>query len=76
VKAEARSRIAREVAAHPIHKERELRMIVANAVADASKPAYREDVRSRKLALATGAGRVHGATYVPRTWGLDASPAR
>jgi peptidoglycan hydrolase-like protein with peptidoglycan-binding domain len=76
VSAGARARIEREVAAHPIHKERELRVIVANAVADASRPAYREDVRSRKLTLATGAGRVHGATYVLRNWGLDASRAR
>jgi putative peptidoglycan binding protein len=75
VNAAARARIARDVEAHPIHKERELRVIVANAVADGSKPAYRDDVRSRKLALATGAGRVHGATYVLRNWGLDASPA-
>jgi hypothetical protein len=76
VKDAVRARIARDVAAHPIHKERELRTIVANAVADHSRPPYREDVRSRKLALATGAGRVHGATYVLRNWGLDASRAR
>lgn len=72
----ARAQIKRDVAAHPIHKERELRTIVANAVADHSKAEYREDVRSRKLTLATGAGRVHGATYVVRNWGLDASRAR
>ena len=76
VKDSARARIERELEAHPIHKERELRVIVANAVAEASKPAYVEDVRSRKLTLATGAGRVHGATYVLRNWGLDASRAR
>jgi hypothetical protein len=72
----ARERIRREVSAHPLHKERELRVIVANAVADASRAQYREDVLSRKLTLATGAGRVHGATYVLRNWGLDASPVR
>jgi hypothetical protein len=76
VKDTARARIERELEAHPIHKERELRVIVANAVAEASNPAYVEDVRSRKLTLATGAGRVHGATYVLRNWGLDASRAR
>jgi peptidoglycan hydrolase-like protein with peptidoglycan-binding domain len=76
VKASARAKIERDVAAHPIHKERELRVIVANAVAEASNPVYVEDVRSRKLTLATGAGRVHGATYVMRNWGLDASRAR
>jgi peptidoglycan hydrolase-like protein with peptidoglycan-binding domain len=75
IKPSARERIRNEVAAQPIHKERELRVIVANAVADASRPQFREDVRSRKLTLATGAGQVHGATYVLRNWGLDATPA-
>jgi hypothetical protein len=75
IKPSARDRIRNEVAAQPIHKERELRAIVANAVADASRPQFREDVRSRKLTLATGAGQVHGATYVLRNWGLDATPA-
>jgi hypothetical protein len=74
VRPTAREQIRREVAAHPIHKERELRVIVANAVADASRPQFRQDVLSRKLTLATGAGKVHGATYVLRNWGLDASP--
>lgn len=72
----AREQIRGEVAAQPIHKERELRVIVANAVADASRSQFREDVRSRKLTLATGAGKVHGATYVLRNWGLDATPAK
>jgi murein DD-endopeptidase MepM/ murein hydrolase activator NlpD len=75
VRPSAREQIRREVAENPIHKERELRVIVANAVADASRPQYREDVRSRKLTLATGAGKVHGATYVLRNWGLDATRA-
>jgi peptidoglycan hydrolase-like protein with peptidoglycan-binding domain len=69
----AQERIRREVKANAIHKERELRVIVANAVADAARAQYREDVRSRKLTLATGAGKVHGATYVLRNWGLDGS---
>jgi peptidoglycan hydrolase-like protein with peptidoglycan-binding domain len=72
----AMDQIRRESKAHPIHKERELRVIIANAVADSSRAQYREDVRSRKLTLATGAGSVHGATYVLRNWGLDASPAQ
>jgi hypothetical protein len=76
LKPAARTRIERDVAAHPIHKERELRTIVANAVADHSNPAFREDVRSRKLTLASGAGQVHGRTYILRNWGLDTSRAR
>jgi hypothetical protein len=38
-------------------------------------PRYRPDVLSRKLALATGAGAVHGGTYVLRNWGLADLPA-
>jgi hypothetical protein len=76
VKDGARAQIERELEAHPIHKERELRVIVAHAVADHSKPQYRLDVLSRKHALATGAGAVHGRMYVLRNWGLDASRAR
>jgi hypothetical protein len=72
----ARAQIEREVGAQPIHKERELRVIVAHAVADHSNPKYRLDVLSRKRALATGAGEVHGRMYVLRNWGLDASRAR
>src|SRR5262245_16087687 len=69
----AMQRISRELKANRIHKEREVRIIIANAVADSARPQYREDVRSRKMTLATGAGKVHGATYVLRNWGLDGS---
>lgn len=74
VKDGAREQIERELAAHPITKERELRNIIGQAVADHSKPEYREDVRSRKITIATGSGKVHGATYILRNWGLDESP--
>jgi hypothetical protein len=40
-------------------------------VADKANPAFRDDVRDRKLTLATGSGRVHGGTFVLRNWGLD-----
>lgn len=66
----ASAEIAKQRAAHPIHDERELRAIVAHAVANASNPTYKQDVLSRKLAFATGAGVVHGSTYVLRNWGL------
>jgi len=36
---------------------------IANRRADAAKPRWREDVRSRKLCLANGKGNVHGITY-------------
>ena len=51
--------------------ELELRTLVANAVADSARAKYREDVRSRKLAVATGQGAVHGHQYVLENWGLS-----
>jgi hypothetical protein len=53
--------------------EEDLRVIIANAVADSSRPAYIEDVRKRKLAIAQGQGQVHGHNYVLQNWGLDGS---
>jgi hypothetical protein len=46
------------------------RVIIANAVADAAKPDYRDDIRARKLAIATGEGRVHQEYFVTANWGL------
>lgn len=51
--------------------ERPLREAVANAVADHSKPKWRENVRRRKLAIATGNGTANGITVVLANWGLD-----
>lgn len=50
--------------------ELDLRRIVANAVASHARPIYREDVRRRKLTIATGQGTVHGHNYVLTNWGL------
>jgi peptidoglycan hydrolase-like protein with peptidoglycan-binding domain len=44
----------------PNMTEATLRVIVANAVADSVRPAFREDVRRRKLTIAMGQGVVHG----------------
>ncbi|MFN0083957.1 MAG: peptidoglycan-binding protein [Blastocatellia bacterium] len=74
IKDPAAEQIRAELAAHPISNERELRVIIGNAVADKANPKFREDVRSRKLTIATGAGSVHGATYILRNWGLDNLP--
>lgn len=52
-----------------------LRRLVANAVADASSARFREDVRSRKLAIATGTGIVHGEHFTVADWGLAELPA-
>jgi len=71
----AMQEIKAQRAAHGIHDERDLRIVVAHAVANSARPQYRADVLSRKLTLATGAGVVHGATYVIRNWGLAELPA-
>jgi len=51
--------------------EADRRKRLANAVADSANPRWAEDVRERKLALATGQGNVHGRTYRLAGWGLD-----
>jgi len=51
--------------------ERDLRVALANAVADSANPTFKEDVRSRKMAVATGNGVVHGASFALKSWGLD-----
>lgn len=51
--------------------ELELRKLVANAVADSARAAWREDVWQRKLTIATGQGTVHGHTFVLDNWGLS-----
>ncbi|HEY2290217.1 MAG TPA: peptidoglycan-binding protein [Thermoanaerobaculia bacterium] len=71
VKTAARQKIAAALAEHPVSRELDLRILIAQAVADNAKRDYRRDVLDRKMSLATGAGRVHGATYVLRNWGLD-----
>ncbi len=52
-----------------------LRTVIANAVADQSREQFREDVRSRKLAIATGSGVVHGMKLDLENWGLADVPA-
>jgi len=51
-----------------------LRKIIAKVVAENSNPRFIEDVRRRKLTIATGAGTVHGSEFDLKTWGLDESP--
>ncbi len=74
---EAWAQIEEQLALHPIGSEQDKRVIVANAVADKTRtkdPKIRADVRARKLTLATGAGTVHGATFLLRNWGLADLP--
>ena len=51
--------------------EPERRKRLAHAAADSANPRWAEDVRQRKLALATGQGSVHGRAYRLAGWGLD-----
>lgn len=51
--------------------ELDVRIAIANAVADNALERWREDVRERKLAIAMGEGSVHGSKpLVLRNWGL------
>jgi peptidoglycan hydrolase-like protein with peptidoglycan-binding domain len=73
IKQSAREEIVSDLADQGVTSEQELRVIIAHAVADQARPEYREDVRSRKLTIATGSGKVHGAIFLLRNWGLDDS---
>ena len=55
--------------------ELDLRVALANAVADSSRPEFKEDVRSRKVTIAQGNGMVHGGSFLLKNWGLDEIPA-
>jgi peptidoglycan hydrolase-like protein with peptidoglycan-binding domain len=62
-------------AAHGVTDERDLRIVVAHAVANAATPRWQADVLARKLTFATGVGTVHGELFVLRNWGLSELPA-
>jgi hypothetical protein len=64
------ARTAKIRARMPAAGEPALRRIVATVVAETSKPQFVEDVRSRKMTIATGQGTVHGSKYVVENWGL------
>lgn len=51
--------------------EGDLRVVVANAVADKALPKWAADVRSRKLAIASGQAIVHGHNFVLPNFGLS-----
>jgi len=72
VSQEARADLAPSAPGQP---EVDRRIAIANAVADHSLPKFRENVRSRKLAIATGAGVANGVSVVAANWGLAEVPA-
>jgi hypothetical protein len=60
----------------PKSPELHQREALANAVADKCAATWREDVRSRKLAIARGVGTVHGRAYKLANWGIAEFPAQ
>ena len=75
ISAAAAQQIQQTMALHPSEREQDLRVAIANAVADnATNVSFREDVRQRKLTVATGSGQVHGGMFVLRNWGLSDLP--
>lgn len=68
-------RIRNKITQTPPATPQDLRKIIANVVAENSNPTYIEDVRKRKLTMATTQGTVHGSKYDIKTWGLNEVPA-
>jgi hypothetical protein len=66
----ARSLIHDELVDSPAPDEPTMRGIIAKAVADAANAAFRDDVRARKMVVATGRGIVHGSAFDLGNWGL------
>jgi GH25 family lysozyme M1 (1,4-beta-N-acetylmuramidase) len=55
--------------------ELETMEVIANLIADISRPEYREKVRTRKLWFVHGSGRVHGDYYdIRKTFGVGDGP--
>jgi len=65
------NRIRNKINQTPPATQQDLRKIIANVVAENSNPTFIEDVRKRKLTMATTRGTVHGSKYDIKTWGLD-----
>lgn len=75
ISARAKEKIDAFLADHPVASEQDVRILVANAVADSARPQFRQDVLDRKLTIATGTGKVHGSMFMLSNWGLDEFPA-
>ncbi|MBP7865112.1 MAG: peptidoglycan-binding protein [Acidobacteria bacterium] len=63
-------RIQQWLDTNPAAQEGEIRVCIAEVVAEASRPEYVEDVQRRKATLATGEGTLHGARYRLADWGI------
>ncbi len=74
IDATERARIRNKINQNHPATQQDLRIIIANVVAENSNPQFIEDVRRRKLTIATAQGTVHGSKYALKTWGLDDLP--
>lgn len=59
---------------HPNASEQDRRVLIADVVAENSRPQYVEDVRRRKRTIALGSGQVHGSRYSTQDWGISEYP--
>jgi hypothetical protein len=64
-------RISTWINDNPGASERDTLVRIADVVAENSRPQYIEDVRMRKRTIAKGDGKVHGARYATRDWGVS-----
>ena len=74
LRSQAKRRIETFREEHSEADEQTFRTVIADAVADAALPRFREDVRARKRTMAAGEGTVHQAAYTLANWGLGAFP--
>ena len=74
IDATERARIQNKINQNHPATQQDLRIIIANVVAESSNPTFIQDVKKRKLAIATAQGTVHGSTFAVKTWGLDDLP--
>jgi len=69
-----RARIQNKINQNHPATQQDLRIIIANVVAENSNPTFIQDVKKRKLTIATAQGTVHGSNFAVKTWGLDDLP--
>jgi Putative peptidoglycan binding domain len=60
--------------ANPGASGRQRLSLIADAIAEGSSATFREDVRSRRQAIARGRGLVHGAEYFAEDWAIAELP--
>jgi len=75
IKKSAMDAYRRALAANPGAGERQRLAMVAEAVAEASRPQFVQDVRSRKMCIVNGRGVVHGKSFdLAGAYGLGDGP--